>query len=305
MKKAQEDGKRKKLSNRKLQYGVFLATITCLVFLLSYYFFIMPRSSDAWKSAIVDQLSIEENCESYSFVANCTSLLNNSGFSVEYVEGEEVTIDFYENSLSKGGKIVILRAHSAIRQNTNSVDLFTSEIYQESLASGQYSHLVEYRHISKAVFDVPPYNEYFAVGPSFVESIMKGNFNNSLIILMGCDSLNKTTIAEALVARGAKVVIGWTRRVSLNDTDTSTLQLLKYLLAENPYTIEGAVERLNRYDYFYGAKLDYYPKNDETRYYKLPTKNVKTSSDVPGQHYAEILMLPVPVNRKGFCSITF
>ena len=300
MTKARKDDKQKKVSSRKLQYGVFLATSTCLAFLLSYYFFMMPKPDNAWKSTIIDQLSIEENCVSYSFIANCTSLLNNSGFEVEYCEGEDVTIDFYENSLSRGGKVIVLRAHSAVRQNTNSVDLFTSEIYQESLAFGRYSHLVEYRHISKAVFDVYPYNEYFAVGPSFVEFVMKGSFDNSLIILMGCDSLNKTTMAEALVRRGAKAVVGWTKRVLLDDTDASTLQLLKYLLAENPYTIEAAVERINQQSHDYGATLDYYPKDDETRYYRLPAKNVKTPSDNLGQ-FTEIMLLAVLVNRKGVC----
>ena len=304
MTKSRKDDKRKRVSSRKLQYGVFLATSACLAFLLTYYFFIMPESDNGWKSTIIDQLSIEENCVSQAFIANCTSLLNNSGFDVKYCEGKDVTIDFYDNSLSREGKIIVLRAHSAVRQNTNSVDLFTSEIYQESLAFGRYSHLVEYHHISKAVFDVYPYNEYFAVGPSFVEFIMKGNFDNSLIILMGCDSLNETTMAEALVRRGAKAVVGWTKRVLLDDTDTSTLELLKYLLADNRYTIEAAVERINQHSHDYGATLDYYPKDDETRFYRLPIKNVKTSSESLGQ-FTEILLLAVLVNRKGVLETIF
>jgi len=56
-----------------------------------------------------------------------------------------------------------------------------------------------------------------------------------------------------LVRRGAKAVVGWTKRVLLDDTDASTLQLLKYLLAENPYTIEAAVERINQQSHDYGA----------------------------------------------------
>ena len=136
--------------------------------------------------------------------------------------------------------------------------------------------------LSKGIFLVYPFDEFFAINPTFVYNpinpSMRGTFDNSLIIMMGCDSLNKTTMAEALVSRGAKIVVGWTQKVDLRDSDNSTLQFLRYLLAKDPYTIGGAINRVNNINHSYGAKLDFYPKNDETRDYILPkTKNTSSN----------------------------
>jgi len=257
--------------NKKLLYTILLSTLLCLAFLLSYYF-LVPRSGGNLEAAIVDQLSIESNLVNNAFVEECTSLINAHGFDAKYYEGETVTIDFYRNLPSKSSKILVLRAHSSLRGDTASVDLFTSEPFSQTRAEDAYFEYVINDHISKAVFDVrpPPNNTYFAIGPSFVTNVMQGEFDDSLIILMGCVSLNQTTMAEALVNKGARVVIGWTKNVDLSDTDASTLKLLKYLLAENPYTVRGAVEEVNNSVHSYNSTLDFYPKDHETEVYKVP-----------------------------------
>jgi len=257
--------------NKKLLYTILLSTLLCLAFLLSYYF-LVPQSGGSLEAAIVDQLSIEANLVNNAFVEECTSLINAHGFDAKYYEGETVTIDFYRNLPSKSSKILVLRAHSSLRGDTTSVDLFTSEPFSQARAENAYFEYVINGHISKAVFDVrpPPNNTYFAIGPSFVTDVMQGEFDDSLIILMGCVSLNQTTMAEALVNKGARVVIGWTKKVDLSDTDASTLQLLSYLLAENPYTVRGAVEEVNTGVHSYNSTLDFYPKDHETEIYKVP-----------------------------------
>ena len=257
--------------NKKLLYATLLFSLLCLAFLLSYYF-LVPRSGGSLEAAIVDQLSIEANLVNNAFVEECTSLINAHGFDVKYYEGETVTIDFYRNLPSKSSKILVLRAHSSLRGDTTSVDLFTSEPFSQARAEDAYFEYVINDHISKAVFDVrpPPNNTFFAIGPSFVTDVMQGEFDDSLIILMGCVSLNQTTMAEALVNKGARVVIGWTKKVDLSDTDASTLQLLNYLLAEDPYTVRGAVEKVNSIVHSYNSTLDFYPKDHETEVYKVP-----------------------------------
>jgi hypothetical protein len=143
------------------------------------------------------------------------------------------------------------------------VDLFTSEIFQE----GRYPVLASERQISKAQMEWSD-DWYFAIGPTFVSSSMEGWFRDSLVILMGCSSLNQSTMASALVAKGAKAVVGWTDRIDLGDTDAVTLVLLQYLLVNPKYTIGGAVEAINRrlfeilghYPRF-GAELAYYPSS--------------------------------------------
>jgi hypothetical protein len=265
MKKAQKT-KRKGLS-RKLLSAVLLATIVLSALLVAYYLF-LQSSEENWTAAIVDQLAVENTLFEPEFNNACTQLLAASGYSVKYYPGDDVNITFYEELPSKGSRIILLRAHSAVRENTTYVDLFTSEVYQESLANGVYAYLAMNRYISKASFNVPPYRQYFAVGPSFVSSVMKGSFSDCFIVLMGCNSLNQTSMAQALVSRGAKVVVGWTGNVTVNDTDTSVLDLL-HLLLEEGYSIQGAVDRVHPLN---GTKLDYYPRDEETGSYRVPTR---------------------------------
>jgi len=267
MKKAKTT--RKGLS-RKLLYTVLLVTIILSALLVVYYLFLQSRGEE-WAAAIVDQLAVEDILSNPDFNETSTQLLAASGYSVRYYPGKDVTIDFYEELPSKGNKIMLVRAHSAVRENTTYVDLFTSEVYQESLANGVYAYLATNRHISKASFNVPPYTKYFAVGPSFVSSVMRRGFSESFIVLMGCNSLNQTSMAEALVGRGAKVVVGWTGNVTVSDTDTCVLRLLDLLL-EGDYTVRGAVDRVNQNYPLNGTKLDYYPKDEETGSYRVPTR---------------------------------
>ncbi len=269
MRKAQKTTR--KSLNRKLVYTVLLVTIVLSALLVAYYLFLHSRGEE-WTAAIVDQLAVEDVLSDPDFNAVSTQLLAASGYNVKYYPGEDVTIDFYEELPSKGSKMMLVRAHSAVRNNTTYVDLFTSEVYQESLVLplGRYYTLASDKHISKAYFNYSS-THYFAIGPSFVSQVMRGDLSDSFILLMGCKSLNKTSMAEALVSRGAKVVVGWTGDITVSDTDTCVLQLLDLLLEEG-YTVRGAVERVRNNYPLNGTKLDYYPQDEETGSYRIPTK---------------------------------
>jgi len=270
--------------NKKLLYSVVLVTLILLTALVTYYLFFQPHIED-WTAAIVDQLAVEPALtnQSIAFNATSTSILEDAGFDVKYYPSKGITVNFYKELPSKGSKILLLRVHSAVRGNSTNVDLFTSELFQENLVYGSYFNLIQNGHISKAVFAIPPYKEYFAIGPTFISSIMKGEFARSIIILMGCHSLNQTSMAEALVGRGAKVVIGWTGWVEANYTDSFTIKLLQLLLKENPETIKGAVDKINNQINHsdpnpFNTKLAYYPTSKEVSNYIVPTRKNKTSS---------------------------
>ncbi len=278
MKKGKVRKTTKKGFNRNLLYSIVLVTLILSAVLVTYYLFFSPRPEN-WTATIIDQIAIEDlfNPE---FNTSITSLLKASGFDVKYYPGEDITVEFYKNLPSKGGKIIILRAHSAVRKDNTSVDLFTSEPF----IGGKYS---EYgNQVSHAQFLVDPYQEYFAIGPTFVQNpinpSLKGTFADSLIILMGCYGLNKTTMAQALISRGAKVVVGWTGWVELNDTDSSTIQLLKYLLVQRD-SIDAAVSKINRPHYLFNATMDYYPKG--ARNYVVPTKKNEVSFTLSGEPF--------------------
>ncbi|NIO38215.1 hypothetical protein GTO27_11025 [Candidatus Bathyarchaeota archaeon] len=269
-----------KSSNRKLVYSVVLVTIVLLAVLIGYYMFFQSRTED-WTAAIIDQLATEAALinQSIAFNITATSILNASRFEVKYHPSTDITVDFYKDLPSKSGKIALLRVHGAVRNESDFVDLFTSEPYDEGKALQHYVPVYG-SQISHAEFLTPPYNEYFAIGPTFVGSSMQGRFDsNCVIILMGCNTLNETTMAEALVSRGAKVVIGWTNWVELSDTDSSTISLLRYLLAKDPYTVRGAIQRINQLDHPpFGATLDYYPHTEEAGDYVVLTRKNETSS---------------------------
>ncbi|UCD96341.1 MAG: hypothetical protein JSV35_07605 [Candidatus Bathyarchaeota archaeon] len=262
----------------KSTYIVFAAISIILASVLTVFLF--TQTVEGWSATIVDQLSIKPEFTNESFSEDCTLLLNASGFDIEYYRGEEVTVNFYKTLPSRSGKILLLRAHSAVRDNTDWVDLFTSELFRE----GMYIDLASTRQISRAQMS----NDnkwYFSVGPTFVTDSVSGRFDpECVIVLMGCNSLNTTTMAEALVSRGAKAVIGWTSWVSADYTDAFTWQLLNLLLAETPHTIRNAIRQLNNKiaekPNPWNSTLVYYPKSLEVGGFKIPT-NLSTSPE-PG-----------------------
>ncbi len=266
MKRAQRTTR--KSLDRKLLYAVILVTIV-LAALLAFCYLYLQSLGEEWTATLVDQLAVEASLFNPEFKDTSTQLLTSSGFEVAYYSGEDVTIHFYEELPSKGKKILLVRAHSAVRSNTTNVDLFTSEIYEESLAYGAYADLVVNKHISRASFNIPPYRKYFAIGPSFVSSVVRGSFADGLIVLMGCNSLNQTSMAEALIGRGAEVVVGWTGNVTVNDTDHNVLKLLELLL-DKSYTVQGAVVEVNQNYPLNGTKLNYYP--EEAGSHVIPTR---------------------------------
>jgi len=280
----------KKGLNRKLVYGVVLITTVLLALLVVYYIFFQHHTEN-WTATIIDQLTIQEELANPIFNANCTSILNASGFNMKYYSGGDITVGFYKNLPYKSGKIVILRAHSAVRDNTSWVDLFTSENFRD----GRYIDLANEKQISKAqMYSSDEW--YFAIGPTFVDLSMNGLFDsNCVIVLMGCNGLNETTMAKALVGKGAKVVIGWTSWIDASYTDSFTIRLLQYLLAENPETVKGAVGKINQQIGFdspnpYNATLAYYPTSDEAASYIIPTRKNEIPLDLAGEPF-QILLL--------------
>jgi len=263
--------------DRKLLYGIFLVTIIILISLAAY-FFVLKSNPESWTAAIIDQLTIQDQLDNPNFRDQGASILNTSGYDVKYYSGGTITVNFLKDLPAKGEKILLLRTHSAVRDNTDWVDIFTSELY----LSGKYFDLAESKQISKA--QMYSFEEwYFAIGPRFINQTMRGHFDGDcLVILMGCNSLNQTSMAKALVGKGARAVIGWTSWVEANYTDTFTLELLQYLLAENPYTIQEAVDKINQeiknnQPNPFNSKLAYYPTSEEAASFMVPKNNIGVS----------------------------
>jgi len=196
--------------------------------------FFRSSEPEVHKAALVDQLSL--TFPNQNFIDTTTEILEQAGYTVDYYPGEEVTVEFYKNLPTHGYKIIILRVHS-MTEGPHIVDLFTSELY--STSKYFYEQLTgKLRNVAYFYGDI---NTFFGITPSFIKSSMQGKFNNSIIVMMGCEGLKNPSMAEAFIEKGAKAYIGWSQSVSASHTDQATIYLLTHLVTEKQ-TIEQAVE---------------------------------------------------------------
>ena len=217
------EGKKSKRQRRvawldRIGYVSVVVFILVLAF-LSYNALLHPPQSNQKSSltaAIVDQLSLTQ--PNPNFKETFTDILEEANFTVDYYAGDRVTVDFYRNLPSQGYDLIVLRVHSALLvekgQYTDRCTFFTSELYRQ----GKY-FLDEYNERVVPVMYFHGGTTYFGVSPEFVRSSMKGRFNNTIVIMMGCNGLTGIQMAEAFVEKGAKAYIGWDEHVSADHTD--------------------------------------------------------------------------------------
>jgi hypothetical protein len=220
--------------------------------------FTPTNSSSEFKAAIVDHLSLTAPNE--AFVQTVATILTKANYTVDYFSGEKVTVNFYRNLPVSGYKLIILRVHSALdASNKPPLALFTSEPLDSR------KHVNEQLNDEVEGVTFLPYRQgdkvYFGIPPKFIRLSMKGTFQNSLIIAMGCDGLTYTDMAEAFIEKGAKAYISWNGSVSASHTDQATTQLLQHLVTESQ-TIRQAVDNTMKEvgpDPAYNNTLEYYP----------------------------------------------
>ena len=213
------------------------------------------------KAAIVDHLSL--TAPNQTFIQKATNTLKQAGYTVDYYPGEKVNVEFYRNLPTHDYNLIILRVHSAaaVLEGKEFVEcpvgFFTSEPY--SRTKYIYAQLTDQLVIASYTMPEPPY--YFAILPKFVTSSMKGKFQNTIIVMMGCEGLNNTKMAEAFIEKGAKVYISWSGMVSASHTDQATTQLLKRLITEKRTLKEAVRETFKEvgFDPAYESLLIYYP----------------------------------------------
>jgi hypothetical protein len=223
----------------------------------------LSQESSQPKAAIVDQLSL--TFPNQTFIEVATNILKQAGYMVDYYPGEKVTVEFYKNLPTYGYEIIILRVHSSAAELQGKefvetpVGIFTAEQYSQTRYV--YEQLTDQLVIASYTMPQPPY--YFAIVPKFVTQSMKGTFKNTIVIMMGCEGLNNTKMAEAFIQKGAKVYMGRKGSVSASHTDTATISLLQHLITEKQ-TVKQAVENTMKEvgrDPTYNSQLTYYPTN--------------------------------------------
>lgn len=206
-----------------------------------------------FKAAIVDHLSL--SAPNQTFIQSATNILKQAGYTVNYYPGEEVTVEFYRNLPTHGYGLVILRVHSA-----GDGWLFTSEPYSTS----KYVHEQLTDRIGLVTYSLEDAERgigYLGMGPMFVKSSMNRRFENTTVIMMGCNGLTYTSMAEAFIEKGAKVYISWSGSVLASHTDTATIHLLQHLITEKQAIKQAVTETMKEVgpDPEYKSPLIYYP----------------------------------------------
>ena len=181
-------------------------------------------------AAIVDQLEL--TVPNPEFVSNVTGLLEDNGYTVDYIPGADVTVDLYRDLPKHDYELIILRVHSTAEisrgeSDVTSVSLFTGQLYSEDLYyEEQLSGAVGFAQYTA---DSP---KLFGVTAEFVRNSMEGRFDDTVVLMMGCQGFINAEGAEAFADRGARTFIGWDGLVSAQHTDAASSQLLQYLIQD-------------------------------------------------------------------------
>ena len=182
------------------------------------------------RAAIVDQLSL--TAANPQFIEETKALLEENGYDVDYVGGEDVTVDFYRTLPERDYDLVLLRVHSTAiisrgEEDVTSVSLFTGQPYSRDL---YYEEQLQGRVGFAQYSEGTP--KLFGITSDFVRNSMKGKFKDTVVLMMGCQGFINDKGAEAFAEKGARTFIGWDGLVSAQHTDQATQDLLRHIVAE-------------------------------------------------------------------------
>jgi hypothetical protein len=271
-KKKREIQKEKtRIPSKKHLVGI-LIVLTLIITLCSVVFFLFLQPSEvafSLNAAIIDQLGESDPLLSNStFVESVTNLLGGRNFTVTYYN-KTLDVNFFKRLAEYNYGIIVLRVHSALREDNSTVDLFTSEKYASGKYQWERDHglIVVGEYLNRSE-EAPA--RYFAITSLFIDNLV-GRFPKSIIIAMGCWSLKPgcEQMAKAFVDKGAKAYVGWTELVLPGDTDHETTKLLDAFLVKNK-TLAAAIEITAPHTYSGDGKritsrMDFYPHSPSVR----------------------------------------
>ena len=212
-------------------------TLFFLVFILAVMYLDVShragRVDSAVKVVYIDPLF----AESPGFYEDIHALFSGEGYMFEPSLGENVTVERLKR-VPKGYHLIILRVHSTV--NDEMVWFFTGEEY------GQDKYVLE--QLADEVHPARPSlgsGHLFAVGADFVNHFMKDRFRDSVILVMGCDGVRSTDLAQAFIDNGAKLYISWDGPVTLEHTDLAFSCLLRAMIEEGMSPEEAMTYTMN------------------------------------------------------------
>ena len=310
-KKKKEIPQRKTHMPSKKHLITISIVLTFIIASSSIIFFLFLQSSEvafSLNAAIIDQLGESSPLLSNStFVERVTNILKSQNFTVTYYN-QTLNVNFFRGLAKYNYGIIILRVHSALREDNSTVDLFTSEKY----ASGKYQWEKDHGLIVVGEYLYRPKEYYFAITSLFINNLA-GRFPKSIIIAMGCWSLKpkREQMAKAFLDKGAKAYVGWNETVLPKDTDYETAKFLEMFLGENK-TLASAVDLTGRHIYHdpsvnktVTSRMDFYPPLPSVGDLKISdliaeTKGFKTLTAFNNVGQSSFLIANVNFKSKGF-----
>jgi hypothetical protein len=232
-----------------------IVLIACAAALL---LFLRGDSGGEPKAAIVDQLAL--TFPNSGFVDKATETLQQAGYAVDYYPGEAVTVDFYRRLPTHGYDVIVLRSHADRLQTywegeeIDEVVLFTNEPFDGQKYLREEKRLTIARYYEGG-------EPYFGIPADFIDESMVGRFDDTTIIMMGCEGLLSERTAEAFIEKGADVYISWDNAVSASHTDAASELLLEHLYTDGLSVAEAVARTMAEVgpDPAYGSNLLVYP----------------------------------------------
>jgi hypothetical protein len=252
---------------------IYAAIALIIVLVPAVYFYSVSLSQPVEpKAAIIDQLGSSKLdafvCDpNQTFIESAEQLLYKR-FSVIDYYSDNATVEEYSKLASQGYKLILWRAHSALALNSNYIAISTTE--NES----SIENYAQYPDGSLTLCNITgDPTLYIAITPTFIEQVMTGTFQDTVIVLMCCNGLQQGYLetAKALEAKGAKVIISWDNWISDSDNDYGTSILLHYLIDEND-TVSEAVGQVPTFpsEFAPATQLQYDPVNSNAGNYRIP-----------------------------------
>ncbi|HXV67067.1 MAG TPA: hypothetical protein VD731_07585 [Nitrosopumilaceae archaeon] len=219
------------------------------------------------RAAIIDQL--DEEIPNKEFHEKITNYLTNAGYDVDLYTTEKVTVDLYKNLPSMDYKLIIIRSHSLgdgyIEESSS---LFTGEKYSDH----KYIKEQFLGYVGRAVpilmqevnrgggLEHFRNNTYFTVGSKMVDELMVGKFDNSVIILGGCETMQESRLADSFLKRGAMEVVGWSGLIDAQNNDNIMIEIVRQT-TENKTKLDQTIDNVNENIkgrlYYEDTKLNY------------------------------------------------
>jgi hypothetical protein len=310
-KKKKEISQEKTRIPSKKHLVTILIALTLIITSCSVVFFLFLQPSEvtfSLNAAIIDQLGESDPLSSNStFVESVTNMLESRNFTVTYYN-KTLDVDFFKKLAEYNYGIIVLRIHSALRDDNSTVDLFTSEKYDPDYDSNKYPSERESGLLTIGEYLYAPGKYYFAITSLFINNLV-GRFPKSIIIAMGCWSLKPECeqMAKAFLDKGAIAYVGWTDIIYPQDTDQETATLLEMFLVKNE-TLAAAVARTKRHTYpVYGktSRMEFYPPSVSVGNLKISdliaeAKGSKTLTTFNNLGQSSFLIVNINLKSKGF-----